>query len=190
MKRSWMNQTVKSVGAVLVVGLMASAVAGCGDSAPPPKTANTPLISNMKDDGKNKTAADGAGIRTSSLNVSDEIARLCGLKQSSYAPNFAYDSASISDDDRAMLTALAKCLSEGALKGRGLTLTGRADARGEPEYNMSLGENRSDSVRRYLHDLGVKDDRLKATSRGELDATGKDEAGYAKDRRVDIALAN
>ncbi len=189
MKRSFMSRAVQSAGATLFVGLVAVSVVGCGDSAPPPKTANTPLISNMKDDGK-KPAADGAGIRTSSLNVSDEIARLCGLKQSSYAPNFAYDSASISDDDRAMLTALAKCLSEGALKGRGLTLTGRADARGEPEYNMSLGENRSDSVRRYLHDLGVKDDRLKATSRGELDATGKDEAGYAKDRRVDIALAN
>ncbi len=86
--------------------------------------------------------------------------------------------------------ALARCLSQGALKGRGLELTGRADPRGEPEYNMSLGESRADSVRRYLHDLGVQAERLRATSRGEIDATGTDESGWAYDRRVDIDLAN
>ena len=55
---------------------------------------------------------------------------------------------------------------------------------------MSLGESRADSVRRYLHDLGVAHERVTASSRGELDAVGTDEAGYALDRRVDIALAD
>jgi hypothetical protein len=31
---------------------------------------------------------------------------------------------------------------------------------------------------------------MRATSRGELDATGTDETGWAQDRRVDIDLAN
>lgn len=189
MKRASMIRSAVQMGSVFTLALLATVVAGCGDSNPPPKTANTPLMSNMKDDGKAKPN-DNGGVRTSSLSVSDEIARLCGLKQSSNAPNFAYDSSQIADDDRAMLTAIAKCLTEGALKGRNISLIGRADQRGEPEYNMSLGENRSDAVRRYMHDLGVQENRMKATSRGELDATGKDEAGFAKDRRVDIALAN
>jgi len=89
-----------------------------------------------------------------------------------------------------VLSAIAQCLSQGALRGSNVSLTGRADARGEDEYNMTLGEARADSVRRYLHDLGVQQERLRATSRGEIDATGADEAGWARDRRVDIDLAN
>jgi peptidoglycan-associated lipoprotein len=130
------------------------------------------------------------GLETPSLHVSDELARLCDLPKQQYAPSFEFDSDAIGDQDRAVLSALAHCLSDGALKGRGLALTGRADPRGEPEYNMSLGESRADSVRRYLHDLGVQAERLRATSRGEMDATGTDEAGWAQDRRVDIDLAD
>ena len=121
--------------------------------------------------------------------MSDELARLCDLPKQEYAPAFDYDSNAIGEQDRVVLSAIAHCLSEGALKGRGLALTGRADPRGEPEYNMGLGESRADSVRRYLHDLGVQQERLRATSRGEIDASGTDEAGWARDRRVDIELA-
>jgi peptidoglycan-associated lipoprotein len=135
-------------------------------------------------------SAAGPGIVTQNLHVSDEIARLCNLPQTQVAPSFEFDSAAIGEQDRTVLAALAKCLSDGALKGRDLELTGRADARGEEEYNMTLGESRADSVRRYMHDLGVQQERLRATSRGELDATGADEAGWARDRRVDIDLIN
>jgi peptidoglycan-associated lipoprotein len=130
------------------------------------------------------------GLETQSLRVSNEIAQLCGLPKPDSTASFDFDSNAIGDQDRVVLSALARCLSEGALKGRGLALTGRADPRGEPEYNMSLGESRADSVRRYLHDLGVQAERLRATSRGEMDATGTDESGWAHDRRVDIDLAN
>ena len=101
-----------------------------------------------------------------------------------------FDSATIGDDDKAVLAAVAKCLTEGALQGKSVSLVGRADPRGEDEYNMSLGGSRSDAVRKYMHDLGVQRERLGATSRGEIDATGTDEAGWARDRRVDIELAN
>jgi peptidoglycan-associated lipoprotein len=135
-------------------------------------------------------APSGEGLETPALHVSNEIAHLCNLPKQEAATNFDFDSDAIGDADRVVLSALARCLSEGALKGRGLALVGRADARGEPEYNLSLGESRAESVRRYLHDLGVQAERLRATSRGELDATGTDEAGWAHDRRVDISLAN
>jgi peptidoglycan-associated lipoprotein len=149
-----------------------------GVTAPP--TANpAPAASNA-----------GPGVVTPNLHVSDEIARLCNLPQTSASASFEFDSAAIGDQDRTVLAAIAKCLSEGPLKGRNLELVGRADNRGEDEYNMTLGESRADSVRRYLHDLGVQQERLRATSRGELDATGADEAGWALDRRVDIGLVN
>jgi len=37
--------------------------------------------------------------------------------------------------------------------------------------------------------LGVGAPQLAVTTRGALDATGSDEAGYAHDRRVDLQLA-
>ncbi|MEO6575842.1 MAG: OmpA family protein [Polyangiaceae bacterium] len=136
-----------------------------------------------------KKAAPDASIDTSGLHISAEIARACGLPKTEVAPSFNYDSSSIADEDRLLLGALARCLSEGALKGRGLALIGRADTRGEGEYNMGLGEARADSVRRFLHDMGVQPERVSATSRGELDATGTDDATFALDRRVDVDLA-
>ena len=71
------------------------------------------------------------------------------------APSFEYDSAALAEEDRVLLAQVAQCLTEGALKGRHVTLIGRADQRGEPEYNMTLGGSRADTVKRYMVDLGV-----------------------------------
>lgn len=124
------------------------------------------------------------------LAVSSEIARACHLQAQRATPEFAFDSTDIVAEDKELLGALAKCMAEGALRGKNVELTGRTDPRGEAEYNMSLGETRADSVRRYLHDLGVASTRLRATSRGEIDASGVDESSWAHDRRVDIDLVN
>ena len=133
-------------------------------------------------------------VQTQGIAVSDVIAQACGItpRAETKAPSaarFDYDSAALSEDDRAMLGQVARCLAEGPLKDRKVVLTGRADPRGEPEYNMTLGGSRADAVFRYMVDLGVGRPRMAATSRGEIDATGKDEAGWAHDRRVDIELA-
>ena len=42
-----------------------------------------------------------------------------------------------------MLERLAKCLTNGGLKNARLLLTGHCDARGEQEFNMSLGDYRA-----------------------------------------------
>jgi peptidoglycan-associated lipoprotein len=133
----------------------------------------------------------GPGVESTNLRVSNEIARLCNLpKVSETAPNFDFNSTDISPQDKEVLAAVAKCLIDGPLRGRKITLVGRADNRGESEYNMGLGGSRADGVRRYLKQLGVEETRVGTTSRGELDATGTDEAGWAKDRRVDIELVS
>jgi peptidoglycan-associated lipoprotein len=138
-------------------------------------------------------ASQGPGVQTSGLSVSDAITRACGIPArpdgKSAAASFEFDSSALGQDDRDMLALVAKCMTDGALRGRRVTLIGRADPRGEEEYNMTLGGSRADAVHRYMVDLGVGRERMSATSRGELDATGKDETGWAKDRRVDIILA-
>ncbi len=70
-----------------------------------------------------------------------------------------------------------------------VNLVGRADPRGAPEYNMTLGQSRADAVTAYLTARGVSPANASSTSRGAEDATGVDEAGWAHDRRVDVLLA-
>lgn len=136
----------------------------------------------------------GPAVETVGLSVSNAIAKACGIAPTgdgkAVAPNFEFDSAALAPDDRVLLAKVARCLSEGALRGRNVMLIGRADPRGENEYNMMLGGSRADTVHRYMVDLGVGRERMHTTSRGEMDATGKDEAGWAHDRRVDVELAN
>jgi peptidoglycan-associated lipoprotein len=130
------------------------------------------------------------GMQTGGLHISEAIVRACNLHQAPPPPMFAFDSAALAEQDRSVLAEVAKCFSEGPLRGHSVALIGRADPRGEDEYNMTLGESRADSVRRYLHDMGVAPQRVRATSRGDIDAIGLDEDGWAKDRRVDIELAS
>jgi peptidoglycan-associated lipoprotein len=141
-------------------------------------------------DGRNA----GPTVDTVGLSVSNAIAKACGIAARAdgkqVAPSFEYDSAALAEEDRVLLGQVAKCLTEGALKGRSVNLVGRADPRGEPEYNMTLGGSRSDTVKRYMVDLGVGREHMLGTSRGEMDATGTNESGWAHDRRVDVELAN
>jgi len=64
------------------------------------------------------------------------------------------------------------------------------DERGSTEYNLALGERRADAVRKYLVQLGADPPKLKTISYGkERPANpGHDEAAYAKNRRVEIAV--
>jgi peptidoglycan-associated lipoprotein len=125
------------------------------------------------------------------LSLSGDIVQLCGIQAAGSAnPTFDYDKDELAPEDRAVLDQLATCLMTGALKGKQVALVGRADPRGTEEYNLGLGSRRASSVSTYLTRLGVTPPQLAVTTRGALDATGTDESGWAKDRRVDIALAN
>jgi peptidoglycan-associated lipoprotein len=173
----------------LAFALPLIALGACGGNKefPPPKAASQGERVAPK---TTTTSADqGKPNPQSALNVSDEIRKLCGIVDNSdKAPKFDYDSSDLSPGEKDVLSQVAKCLTEGPLKGKSVQLVGRADPRGEQEYNMELGERRGDQVKRYLGGLGVEGGRMNLTSRGELDATGKDEEGWRKDRRVDINL--
>jgi peptidoglycan-associated lipoprotein len=104
------------------------------------------------------------------------------------SPHFEYESPDVRGEARETLERLAKCLTTGTLKKGHLLLTGHCDARGEQEFNMSLGDYRAQAVKAALVGLGVPTDKISTSSRGKLDAVGQDEAGWAQDRRVDIEV--
>ena len=122
------------------------------------------------------------------VDVGDDIRKACKIEEPQRTPKFDYDSSDLTPADRDVLAQVARCLISGPLKGHHIELVGRADPRGETEYNMGLGESRASSVDQYLTALGVDQDQLTATSRGELDAMGIDEETWQKDRRVDLRL--
>jgi peptidoglycan-associated lipoprotein len=123
------------------------------------------------------------------LAISGDLAAACGIKAAaSPNPKFDYDKDELTTDDRNVLDQLATCLTSGPLKGKAVSLIGRADARGTEEYNLGLGSRRAHTVGQYLGRLGVGEPQLAVTTRGALEATGNDEAGWAQDRRVDVQL--
>ncbi len=123
------------------------------------------------------------------IAVSGDLATLCNLKAANAtSPKFDYDKDELAPEDRTVLDQLAACLTSGAAKGKSVALIGRADPRGTEEYNLGLGSRRANTVSQYLSRLGVGEPQLAVTTRGALDATGKDEAGWQQDRRVDVQL--
>jgi peptidoglycan-associated lipoprotein len=130
----------------------------------------------------------GDDPRQSTINVSDEIKVACGITDAE--AKFAFDSARVRRGDQPVLNKLVQCFTAGKLGGRTMRLVGHADPRGEEEYNMVLGGKRADNVKVYLVSQGLSDSQAETTSRGEMDASGGDEAGWEADRRVDVILAD
>jgi peptidoglycan-associated lipoprotein len=131
------------------------------------------------------------GKTNSSIYLSDRLRQACGItviESAKEAPKFNFDQSAILPEDRDVLAQVAQCLTTGPLKGRSVRLVGRADPRGTQEYNMALGERRSNATLKYLTALGVDPKQMTETSRGALDATGNDEAAWQQDRRVDIDI--
>ena len=69
-----------------------------------------------------------------------------------------------------------------------IIIQGNTDERGTAEYNLALGQRRSDAVRKSLNLMGVSDDQMEAVSFGKEKpkAEGDNEAAWAENRRADI----
>lgn len=69
-----------------------------------------------------------------------------------------------------------------------IIIQGNTDDRGTAEYNLALGQRRSDAVRKSLNLMGVSDDQMEAVSFGKEKpkAEGNNEAAWAENRRADI----
>ena len=161
----------------------AFAVACGGDEKKPPQTPPPQPTAQT-----NTTAAPKP--EQMAVNVDSDIIKACNLKFTNVedAPKFDYDSDDLTPAEKDVLSAIAKCMTTGPLKGRAVDLVGRADPRGESEYNMTLGARRARHVHNFMGTMGVPSDKMFDTSRGELDASGKDESGWRLDRRVDVKL--
>ncbi|MCA9649301.1 MAG: OmpA family protein [Myxococcales bacterium] len=117
------------------------------------------------------------GMCVFSGDLGDEGGGPCGLA----AVYFAFDSDEITPKALEELGGVAGCI---ASQGRELILEAHADDRGTEEYNILLTERRGRKVQQLLVDGGVPVELLKVLAKGSLEATGRDESGRSRDRRV------
>jgi len=99
---------------------------------------------------------------------------------------FDYDSSEITPEFQEVILAHGQYLAEH--QATSITLTGHTDERGSREYNIGLGEQRAQSVRRMLLFQGAADRQVEVVSYGEEKpvAEGHDESSYSQNRRVEI----
>ena len=100
---------------------------------------------------------------------------------------FDFDSYTIKPEFQALIDAHARFLK--ANPQRRVSIEGHTDERGGREYNLALGQKRSEAVRRSLGLLGVGDSQVEAVSFGKEKpaATGANEDAWAQNRRAEIA---
>jgi peptidoglycan-associated lipoprotein len=167
---------------VITLAIVVACVAGC-------KTEPMQEPRQAAQAGAGASASSARGDTTTptsgSIHIDMKIITACGNIPTAH---FAFDSSTVRPDADVALAALARCFVSGPLAGRSMRLVGHADPRGEAEYNLGLGQRRAASVGDYLTKDGMDKGHLSATSRGDQDATGTDEAGWARDRKVDVFL--
>jgi len=163
------------------------ALMACGGSKPPAaSSANAPTAGDSARPSTPETPAQAATSGT--IQIAREILSACGISEADAF--FPFDSSRLEQMDIKPLNDVATCFTTGPMKGHAMKLVGRADPRGAPAYNVTLGQARADAVQKYVANRGVGPGNVQSTSRGAMDATGSDEAGWARDRRVDITLGS
>ena len=99
---------------------------------------------------------------------------------------YDFDKYDIKDEFKPVIEAHAGYLREhGNLK---MLIQGNTDERGSREYNIALGQRRSEGVKRMLLLLGVREDQVEAVSLGEEKPKepGHTEEAWTRNRRGDM----
>jgi peptidoglycan-associated lipoprotein len=96
------------------------------------------------------------------------------------------DKYDVKDEYKPMLQAHAKYLSTHG-KAR-MLIQGNCDDRGSREYNIALGQKRSDGIRKMLMLMGAQEAQIESVSLGKEKprCTEQDESCYAQNRRGDM----
>ena len=100
---------------------------------------------------------------------------------------FDFDSYTVKPEFQSLIEAHSRFLK--ANPNRKVVIEGHTDERGGREYNLALGQRRSEAVRRSMGLLGVKDNEVEAVSFGKEKpaAQGSDEAAMAQNRRAEVS---
>ena len=166
---------------LFVLGLLSLMLAGCSQPTVPDPDAQSGT--SVPDDSmSNQGGMDDGGMGDGEF-IED-------LEEMTMVIYFDFDQSELRPEYADQLARHADRLSN---NGRdSMRLEGHADERGSREYNIGLGERRSQAVRRMLLIQGSSSDQISTVSFGEERpaAFGSDEDAYEQNRRVEIKYTN
>ena len=179
---------MKQIFAVLTVAAAVALLSACGSSVKLDDVPVTDMTGTKVTPGDSKTAGDSKVVTESKVTTldinkgrQDEVGGT-GVR----VIYFDYDSFVVKPEFQSVVEAHARYLK--ADKNRKVAIEGHTDERGGREYNLALGQKRSEAVRRAIGLLGGPDAQIEAVSFGKEKpaATGADETAFAKNRRAEI----
>ena len=167
---------------LLLVSLLAAVVAGCASSTiPDPDATSGTADSGNSADTSGYGYGRGQDGTTLPSDLNDALTMII---------YFDFDQSDLKPKYGDLLARHAGRLSNSARTK--VRLEGHADERGSREYNIGLGERRSQAVRRMLLIQGASSSQIATVSFGEERpaSMGSDEESYAQNRRVEIKYLN
>lgn len=182
---------------IVIVTLAVVLVAGCSNKAkqaPPPEVSTRsaapaepePAVEPKPGPEPEVAQAEADELAADELELGiPEICRNGGNGQIELSRvSFGFGEHALTDETRAVLEAHAECLQ--ALPQLKIVLEGHCDERGTQEFNLALGNDRANAVRRFLQDLGISADRLRPLTKGKNSPLCDEstEACWARNRRV------
>jgi outer membrane protein OmpA-like peptidoglycan-associated protein len=100
--------------------------------------------------------------------------------------NFAFDDATVREEDKPLLDRFATVIQK-YYPGSKITVEGFADPVGGANYNRHLSQRRADAVKSYLSEKGVTGDMATVgygEARPVVPGAGRDDPGAEQNRRV------
>jgi peptidoglycan-associated lipoprotein len=175
---------------LIVLVATALLAAGCASKRPAASTSTpTDTVAPASSD---SSGAQSSGVTTVNAGGSTSSGALGpdGPLGSQRVIYFDFDSSDIRNEYVDVIAAHGRFLAGNATVR--VRLEGHTDERGSREYNIGLGERRSQTVRRALALQGVQESQITTVSYGEERpaAAGSDENAYSKNRRVEIVYIN
>jgi peptidoglycan-associated lipoprotein len=171
------------VNKLLIPALLSALILGCSSTPIPDENGGAPVESRKGSSNTGVAPVVAGGVDANGLprELTDPKSKLS--QRSIY---FDLDKYDVKDEYKDLVAAHAKYLVEH--RGFKVLLQGNTDERGSREYNLSLGQKRSDAVKRSLVLLGAKEDQVESVSLGEEKPknAGHDEAAWSENRRADI----
>jgi peptidoglycan-associated lipoprotein len=168
---------------LLLTAVLAFSLAGCAkDTLPDPE----PDASTVSGSGADTGGYDSGGMGAGGA-IDDDLTKDGEMDMIIY---FDFDQANVRPEYTDLLARHATYLANNPrINAR---LEGHADERGSREYNIGLGERRSQAVRQILLIQGAPSNQISTVSFGEERpaAFGSDEESYSLNRRVEIKYNN
>ena len=168
---------------LLVVLLLSIGIMGCSSAPPRYEPEVSPPVAS-------RSLESGRETRTAPVESTRPV--YAGPWEDPTSPlydrtiYFDYDSAEIKPRYLDLMRTHARYL--GTNNGVKVTLEGNTDERGTREYNLALGDQRAETVRRFMLAEGVRPDQMTTLSYGEERpaSSGHNESAWRQNRRVII----